>query len=229
MLNFVLCSICPPRIDKQFLRVEVGMFVRLWYNAKMDHRKIFEIIFHARGGQGGKSAAEIVAQAAVNEGKFVQAFPQFGPERSGAPTKTFVRISDSEIRTHEPITDPDVVLILDETILDSSEFTNAETHCNASLQRNVNLIINSKKTAEELRERITCKGKIYPIDANGISMDILGQPRPNTVILGKFVQVTEAVKLESVTSEFRKIFEGKLGKEATEKNIQAIEKAYDAI
>jgi pyruvate ferredoxin oxidoreductase gamma subunit len=167
-------------------------------------------------------AAEIIAQAAVAEGKFVQAFPQFGPERSGAPTKTFVRISKQEIRTHESIIDPDVVMVLDETILDSETVT-------ASLKHDEVLIINSQKTAAELKDKLNFSGKIFAVDANGISMEIVGQPRPNTVILGKFVQVTEVAGLESVIAEFEKIFSAKIGKEATDKNIQAIEKAYDTI
>lgn len=186
------------------------------------HKDIFEIILHARGGQGAKVAAEIIAQAAVSEGRFVQAFPQFGPERSGAPTKTFVRISDKAIRTHEPVTDPDVVLVLDETILDSTVVTD-------NLEKDEFLIVNSKKTPEELKNKTGFSGKIFAVDANGISMDIIGQPRPNTVILGKFVQVTEAVQLSSLVAEFRKIFEDKIGKEGTDKNVQAIEKAYDNI
>lgn len=192
------------------------------------HKDIFEIIFYARGGQGAKVAAEIIAQSAVKEGKFVQAFPQFGPERSGAPTKTFVRISEKEIRTHEPVTDPDVVVVLDETILDSEIVTK-------NLSRDEALIINTKKTGEEILAKLlhpeegAFQGRVYPVDANGISMEIVGQPRPNTVILGKFIQVTEAAGLESVVSQFREIFEHKIGLEATDKNVQAIEKAYDSI
>jgi len=185
-------------------------------------KNIFEIIFHARGGQGAKSAAEILAQAALHEGKFVQAFPSFGPERSGAPTKTYVRISDKEIRTREPITDPDIVIVLDETLLDGVKLTDG-------LDKNEALIINSEKQAHEISEKIGFNGKVYPVDANGISMDIVGQPRPNTVILGKIVKIAEIVKLESVIEEFRKIFETKIGKENCDKNIMAIEKAYDSI
>ncbi len=192
------------------------------------HKDIFEIIFYARGGQGAKAAAEIIAQAAVKEGKFVQAFPQFGPERSGAPTKTFVRISEKEIRTHEPVTDPDVVVVLDETIIASEVVIK-------NLSREEALIINTKSMSEEVRAKLlsdgshSYQGRIYPIDANGISMEIVGQPRPNTVILGKFIQVTESVQLASVIAEFREIFEQKIGSEATQKNILAIEKAYDTI
>lgn len=186
------------------------------------HKEIFEIIFHARGGQGAKTAAEIIAQAAVHEGKYVQAFPNFGPERSGAPTKTYLKISNEPIRNHEPVTDPDIVLVLDETLLDGTIVT-------TNLDTNESLIINTKKSAHEIAEKINFKGKIHPVDANGISMEIIGQPRPNTVILGKFVKITEIVKLDSVVLEFRKIFEEKIGKEATDKNVQAIERAYDSI
>lgn len=190
------------------------------------HKDILEIIFHARGGQGAKTAAEIIAQAATYEGKFVQAFPSFGPERSGAPTKTYVRISNREIRTHEPVVDPDIVVVLDETLLESVMVT-------GNLDKNEALVVNTKKTANEIRAELNKKasyeGKIHPVDANGISLEIVGQPRPNTVILGRLVKITEAVKLESVTREFRKIFEAKIGKENCEKNIQAIEKAYDTI
>lgn len=185
-------------------------------------KKTFEIIFHARGGQGAKSAAEILAQAAVGEGKYVQAFPSFGPERSGAPTKTYVRISDSQIRTQEPIVDPDMVIVLDETLLEATKVTDG-------LDKNEALIINSVMPAHEIAEIIKFNGKIYPVDANGISMEIVGQPRPNTVILGKIVKIAEIVKLESVISEFRKIFENKIGKENCDKNILAIERAYDSI
>jgi len=200
----------------------------LWYNILMKyHKNMIEIIFHGRGGQGAKAAAEIVAQAAVSEGKFVQAFPNYGPERSGAPTRTYVRISPSEIRTHEPIIDPDIVVVLDETLLDSQIVTD-------NLDKNEFLVINSAKTAEEIREKLSARGenfegKIYPIDANGISMQIVGQPRPNTVILGKLIKVSEIARLESVTEEFRKIFSAKIGEEMTEKNIKAIEAAYDAV
>ena len=190
------------------------------------HKDIFEVIFFARGGQGAKSAAEIIAQAATHEGKFVQAFPNFGPERSGAPTKTYLRISDTPIRTHEPIVDPDVVVVLDDTLLNSQDVAN-------NLDKKEALIINTVLNDHEVKAKIAelgrnFEGKVYSIDASGISLNIVGQPRPNTVILGKFIQVTEVVALESVISEFRAIFEGKVGKEATDKNVTAIEKAYDA-
>lgn len=190
-------------------------------------KDIFEVIFHARGGQGAKVASEILAQAAASEGKFVQAFPEFGPERSGAPVKTYLRVSDKKIRTHEPVVDPDAVAVLDETILDSENVVK-------NLDENEVLVINTRKSAHEIAEKIKSKGgkfngKIYPIDANGISLELVGQMRPNTVILGKLVQISEITSLESVIEKFRQVFEEKIGNDATEKNVQAIEKAYDSI
>ncbi|MDO9231719.1 MAG: 2-oxoacid:acceptor oxidoreductase family protein [bacterium] len=192
-----------------------------------NHKDIFEVIFFARGGQGAKTTAEILAQAGTHEDKFVQAFPSFGPERSGAPTKTYLRISDHEIRTHEPVVDPDLVVVLDDTLLDSQEVA-------FNLDKDEFLIINTQMQEHEVREKLIQKGgkfegKIHPIDASGISLSIIGQPRPNTVILGKFVQVSGVIKMESMIEEFRNIFEKKLGKENCDKNIQAIEKAYDTI
>ena len=186
------------------------------------HKNITEIIFHARGGQGAKTAAEIIAQAAVAEGKFVQTFPNFGPERSGAPTKTYLRISQTKIRTKEPIIDPDIVIVLDETLLDSQIVTEG-------LDKNEVLIINSKRAQYEIKEKIRFSGKIYCVDANDISMSVIGQLRPNTVTLGKIIQVSEVVSLDSVINEFRRIFEEKIGKDSCEKNILAIEKAYSSI
>jgi pyruvate ferredoxin oxidoreductase gamma subunit len=187
------------------------------------HKDNFDIIFFGRGGQGAKVISEIVAQAAVKEGKFVQAFPYFGPERSGAPTKAYVRISDKEIRIHEPIVDPDVVVVLDETLLTNQDVTK-------NLDNDESLVVNSTKKPEEIAKLLKdFKGKTHTIDASGISLKIIGQPRPNSVILGKLVQVTEIVKLENIIEEFKKVFEAKIGREMTDKNIMAIQAGYDSM
>lgn len=175
-----------------------------------------EIIFYARGGQGAKSAAEIVAQAAVKDGKFVQAFPSFGPERSGAPTETFLRISEKEIRTHEPILNPDIIVVLDETLLKSEK------------NRSNIWIVNSIKSEAALKKIVENDKKVYPVDANGISTKIIGQLRPNTVILGKLIQISGIARIESVIQEFKNIFEGKIGQAATELNVKAIREAYNS-
>lgn len=188
---------------------------------KLD-KKIFEIIFHARGGQGAKTAAELLAQAALREGKFVQAFPDFGPERSGAPMKTYVRISDEPIRTHEPVIDPDIVIIADETLLGIIDATK-------NLDENESMIVNTTSDREMVAKKTSYIGNIYPIDATGLSMDIIGEPRPNTAILGMLLKVSEVVKMEDLTAVFREKYIDKIGAEKTEKNVQAIEKAYDSL
>lgn len=184
-------------------------------------KKIFEIVFHARGGQGAKTAAELLAQAALREEKFIQAFSDFGPERTGAPMKTFVRVSNERILTHEPVVDPDVVVILDETLLGTIDATK-------NLDENESMIVNTTSDRETVKQKTGYVGNIYPIDATGMSLEIVGEPRPNTAILGKLVKVTEIVKLENVVDVFREKYTGKIGAEKTEKNVQAIEKAYDS-
>ncbi len=182
--------------------------------------KIFEIIIYGRGGQGAKTTAEIIAQGALLEDKYVQAFPEFGPERSGAPVQTFVRIFDKPIKTREPITNPDCFMVLDETLLEV--FDGFENLSSDSF-----LIINTRKTKEEILTEIKFKGKLIIVDASGLAMKIVGENRPNTVIIGKFSVVTKAVKLENLVKVFRIKYEEKIGSEKTNKNINAIKVAYE--
>ena len=186
---------------------------------------ITNIVFLARGGQGAKTATEILAEAGVLEEKFVKAFPEFGPERSGAPIKTYLRLSQKEIRTAEPITKPDIVIVLDETVLESGKIVDSIDFSNESV-----VIINSRKNKNEVGSLIPkFKGKIYLIDASGISMSIIGKPTPNVAILGYLIKITEIVKVSDVIKVFENIFTKKIGKELTQKNILAIEKSYDSI
>lgn len=187
------------------------------------NKKTFEIIFFARAGQGAKSAAETLAQAALLEGKYIQAFPYYGPERSGAPTKAYVRISSYPIRSHETIVDPDLVVVMDDTLLDIEDVTN-------NLDEKESLIINTTKTEEEVRKIVKgFKGNIKTIDATGIALDTIGMPQSNGVILGKIAKVSEVVKLENIFEQFRRIFEKKVGPEITKKNILAIERGFDSL
>ena len=182
--------------------------------------KISEIIVYGRGGQGAKTTAEIIAQGALLENKFVQAFPEFGPERSGAPVQTFVRISDKPIKTRQPVVNPICFMVLDETLLEV--FEDFE-----KLSEDSFLIINTKRSKEEVLEEIKFRGQLTLVDASGLSMKIVGQDRPNTVILGKFSAVTGLVELENLVKVFRNKYQGKIGDENTNKNINAIRAAYE--
>ena len=186
----------------------------------------YEIIVHGRGGQGAKTTAELLAQAGLQAGKFVQAFPEFGPERSGAPLRTFVRISSKFIRSHEPIVKPDAVLILDEGLLNTPKVDK-----NIRLSKLV--IVNTPKTQEKLKAVLDqnkqfaqeFNGKIIPVDASGISKKIIGQNRPNTVILGKIASMNEMININDVVTAFEEKYIKKIGEEFTAKNVEAIRAA----
>ena len=187
------------------------------------NKDTFEVIFFARGGQGAKTASELVAHAAVSEGKYVKAFPFFGPERFGAPTKMFLCVFDNEIRTQEPVDDPDVVVVMDETIMDSQDVTN-------NLDRDESLIVNSRKSPKEIRKNIPkFEGRIHTIDATGIALKLTGRPNPNVVLVGQLIKISEIVSLDSAAKIFRKVFVPKIGKELTEKNIEAMQVGFDEL
>lgn len=193
---------------------------------KSTNKNRYEIIVHGRGGQGAKTTAEILAQAGLAADKFVQAFPEFGPERSGAPLRTFVRIADEFIRSHEPIVEPDAVLILDEGLLNTEK-----------VDKNIHLakvvIINTAKSVEKVTEVLQknekfankFSGEVVVVDASGISQDIIGQNRPNTVILGKFAAMNDMVNIKDVVAAFEDKYIKKIGEESTAKNVKAIKSA----
>lgn len=187
------------------------------------NKSTFEVIFFARGGQGAKTASELIAHAAVREGKFVKAFPFFGPERSGAPTKMFLRISNKEIRTQEPVEDPDMVVVLDETVMSSQDVAK-------NLDKHEILIVNSANDKEEIRKKAPhFEGSIHALDGNSISAEFTGRPNPNMVLVGHLIKISEIVSLDSAAEIFREVFTEKIGKEMTEKNISAMEAGYDSL
>ncbi len=184
------------------------------------NKEIYEIIFFARAGQGAKSAAEILVQAAMKEGKNIQAFPYYGPQRSGAPTRVYVKISENEIRSHEPIESPDLFVVMDETLLKSD-------YVKDKLRDGGRTIINTSKNIDDVKKIISCTEKnIDVIDANKIALELTGKEKPNGVILGKIIKEINFVKLEGIINEFKNIFGKKLGDELVEKNILAIQEGF---
>jgi pyruvate ferredoxin oxidoreductase gamma subunit len=177
---------------------------------------MFEIRFHARAGQGAKSAAQFLAEAALKVGKFVQAFPYFGPERRGAPMQAFVRISDKPIRVHSGVKTPQAVVVIDSSLLSCVNVT-------AGLGADGILLINTNTKYQIPNTRY----KIYTIDASKIAMDLLKRDIPNTVLLGALVKITKLVKLEDLLGVIEKKFSKKLGPELTKANLEAIKKGYD--
>lgn len=175
---------------------------------------MIEIRFHGRGGQGSVTCAELLALAAIGEGKYAQAFPSFGPERRGAPVVAFCRISDQLIKIRANIYEPDIVMVLDSTLL---KLVNVA----AGLKQNGLIITTSQDPPEKVRELLGIKNRLAVVDATKIAMEILGVPITNTTMLGSLVKASEIVKKESFISPFKERF----GRVA-EKNISAFNKAY---
>ncbi len=174
---------------------------------------MIEIRFHGRGGQGAVTAAEILAKAAFEDGKYCQAFPFFGAERKGAPVMAFSRISDKPIRRRYQVYNPDYVVVLDNTLLEAVDVLSG--------LKSVGKVIINAKDQIDLGENVDS----YNIDATGIALDILGVPIVNTVMLGAFASVTGEVSLDSVVKITKETFPGKIG----EKNAEATKIAYEQI
>jgi len=181
-----------------------------------------EIRWHGRGGQGVKTAAMLFAEAAFEGGKFIQGFSDYGPERSGAPVQGFTRVSDKPIYQHNFITQPDVVVILDPTLLGTVPVTDG-------LAANGKVLVNTPKSAAEVAKTLGVDAKkVYTIDAKKISMEVMGRDMPNSPMIGAVVKVTGLVKLEWVN----KTFEGKFGaksKKIVDTNVAAIQRAYNEV
>ena len=185
-------------------------------------KDILEIRIHGRGGQGAKTASQFIAEAALGEGKKIQAFPEYGPERAGAPMKAYTRISDKVITTYAPVVNPDVVIVIDPTLLESANVTEGLTEDGI-------LIVNTPKSAEGIKKEIGFKGKVYTVDATKISIDTVGRNLPNTPMLGAFVKITGVIPIDAVKDSIKTKFLKKLGEEKTNATIKGVELAYEGV
>jgi len=182
-----------------------------------------EIRWHGRGGQGAKTAAQLVAQVAMAEGKHSQGFPEYGPERMGAPVRGFTRISDAPIRVHCPIEEPDVVVVLDETLIGMPAVTEA-----AGPQ--TIFVINTALGPGEMSEKLGVEGSaVFSVDATKISIDELGRPMPNTPMVGALIRATECVSIDVVKRDVEGKFRKKFGPDVAQGNVRAIERAYEEV
>jgi 2-oxoacid:acceptor oxidoreductase gamma subunit (pyruvate/2-ketoisovalerate family) len=182
----------------------------------VDSKGLVEYRWHGRGGQGAWTASELLARTALYEGKYIQSFPEFGPERMGAPVTAFTRISTEPIKLHCAIYEPDVVVVLDPTLLNS-----------VSVASGVNekgiIIVNSAEDLSIVRESLkTRKGTLWTVPATQIAIRILGMPITNTAMLGTVARATGAVALESVEKTVKERFRLDLA----EKNFAVIKEAY---
>jgi pyruvate ferredoxin oxidoreductase gamma subunit len=179
------------------------------------NKSLVEIRWHGRGGQGAVTSTELLAQAAISEGKYAQAFPSFGPERRGAPVQAFNRVDSQEpVRIRADVTEPDVVVVLDPSLL-------ARVNVTSGLKEGGLVIINTGKSADEVKSEYGIKYPVATVNATKIAREQLGVPIVNTTMLGAVIKVTGIVKKESVHAPLEKRF-GRLG----ERNINAMETAY---
>ncbi len=176
--------------------------------------RLLQVRWHGRGGLGAVTSAELVARAAISEGKYGQSFPSFGPERRGAPVIAFLRISDEIIRTRTPIHEPDVVVVLDPGLLHAVDIA-------SGLKKNGKIIINSRKSPAEVRSEFGYKWPVAAVDATRIARETIGVPITNTAMIGALLKVTEAVKLAPVVEQLKERFGAR-----AKGNIEAMNRAY---
>lgn len=182
----------------------------------------YEIIIHGRAGQGAKSMAQIIAEAAMSRGKYMQTFPSYGAEKTGAPMLAYVRISSKPIKTHAPVTKADSIIIIDPTLVDT---VNAKDY----LKEKGVVIVNTPKSADYAKTKLGCKQKVYAIDATKIASEILKSNHPNMPMLGAFLKTTDIVDMQHVLGHLVCIFSHKMSKEMLDKNISAVREGYELI
>ena len=184
-----------------------------------------EIRWHGRGGQGAKTAALLLADVAFKTGKNVQGFPEYGPERMGAPITAYNRISSDEIRVHSNIYHPDYVVVVDETLLHTVDVT-------AGLKEQGAIVVNTPKSPQEIAPQLNgYKGKVYTVDARKISVETLGKNFPNSPMLAAIVAVSKVMDKDTFIREMKNSYQHKFAKkpEVIDGHMKALEVAYDAV
>ena len=186
---------------------------------------LIEIRWHGRGGQGAKTASLLLADAAFNTGKYIQGFPEYGPERMGAPITAYNRISDEPITIHSNIYEPDFVVVVDDTLLGAVDVT-------AGLKEDGAIVINSTKSPDELRGLLNgYKGKVCTIDAKTISIDCLGKYFPNTPMLAAIVKVSGIMEDDAFLNDMVESFKHKFAKkpEVIDGNMEALRRSLSEV
>ena len=186
---------------------------------------MIEIRWHGRGGQGAKTASLLLADAAFNTGKYIQGFPEYGPERMGAPITAYNRISDTPIRIHSNIYEPDYVVVVDDSLIGAVDVT-------SGLKDNGAIVINTNEDIDSLRKKLNgFSGKIYTIDASKISLECLKANFPNTAMLAAVVNITKIMSKEELVDNMKDAFNHKFAKkpEVIEPNMEALLRGYDEI
>jgi pyruvate ferredoxin oxidoreductase gamma subunit len=185
--------------------------------------EMLEIRWHGRGGQGAKTASLLLAQAAAMEGKYSQGFPDYGPERMGAPMRGFNRISEEPIRVHCAIYSPKIVVVLDDTLISAVDVA-------SGMPEDGIIIVNTLMTPQQIRSELGLEGgTIYTVNATSIAIDEIGRPIPNSPMLGALIKVSPFLALDSVIDQITKKFSHGFKPEVLDGNVRAIKRAHEEV
>lgn len=186
---------------------------------------MIEIRWHGRGGQGAKTGSLLFADAAFNTGKFIQGFPEYGPERMGAPITAFNRVSDTEIRVHSNVYEPDYVVVIDDTLLGIVDVT-------AGIKEGGSILVNTSKSLEEIKKELNgFKGTVYILDASKISQELLNANFPNTAMLAAIVKITNVMDKTRLLKDMEDSFKHKFARkpEVIAPNMECIKRGFDEL
>lgn len=184
-----------------------------------------EVRWHGRAQQGVVTAAKVLGEACLGSGKFVQAFPEFGPERMGAPVRSYNRISNDPIRLHCQVTEPKYVLIADPTLIGTVDVVEGAPEDGV-------FIVNTQKDPDEMRKALGLEGspaKVYTLDATHISLDTIGRPMPNTPLLGALAKASTFIPLDSLMDNFKESYAKKFSSKVIEGNLEAMKRGYEEV
>jgi pyruvate ferredoxin oxidoreductase gamma subunit len=182
-----------------------------------------EIRWHGRGGQGAKTASFLLAESLIEQGKYAQGFPDYGPERMGAPIHGYNRISDAPVKLHCDVRSPGFVVVLDPTLIGTADIT-------SGLKPGGKVLVNSPEGPAEIRSKLgLADGEVYTVDATGIALDEIGRPIPNTPMIGALLKVAALAEIEDMGAIVAKKFEGKFADKIIQGNIRAMKRAYEEV
>lgn len=183
-----------------------------------------EIRWHGRGGQGTVTAAKVLADTCLSGGRYVQAFPEYGPERAGAPLRAYNRISSKELRMHCPVLEPDIVAVADATLLDS-------INAAEGAKDNTIFIVNASKDPKEVREKLKAgqNQKVFSLDATKIAIECFGRALPNAPMLGAVCKITGLITLEHLLEDVRNSFGKKFSQKIIDGNLAATKRGYEEV
>ncbi len=182
-----------------------------------------EVRWHGRGGQGVVTAAQLLAQSALVEGKHFQSFPEFGAERMGAPIRAFSRVSADQINLYCNVDSPNMVVVLDPTLIGQVNLTEGLTDGGA-------IIVNTSEDPAIIKKKLGIeRGQVFTVDASKIAKDEIGRPIPNTPMLGALLKASDVLKLDTVVKHLRESFGAKFSTEIVEGNVKALTRAYEEV